>query len=192
LNIQDQNQTHHEALNPPWESGGHMLKKSKKTEDDKGFAYQKFAEQETVSPIQQSETKQQETIIGEKISIEGNIRGNENLVIEGTLKGNIELEKHNFRIGPKGRVEGEVHALNVKVSGQMTGNIQTQGKVEITREADFTGDIRAKSISVEDGAYIKMSVELIKEPDRKSAPAVNSTTFPTPKSTNEPKSQTTK
>jgi cytoskeletal protein CcmA (bactofilin family) len=82
------------------------------------------------------------------------------------MKGNIEMEKHNFAVGSKGRVEGEINAQSVRVSGQMIGNIKTKGKVEITKEADFMGDIRAKSISVEDGAYFKGSIELERERPR--------------------------
>jgi len=87
-----------------------MLKKFKKPEDDKGDAYNKITEQKTVTPISRSETKTEETVIGEKISIEGDVRGEEHLVIEGSLKGNVEMEKNNFTIGSKGRVEGEINA----------------------------------------------------------------------------------
>jgi cytoskeletal protein CcmA (bactofilin family) len=152
-----------------------MLKKGKKPEDNKSDAYDKITEQKTVTPISRSETTSEETVIGEKISIEGNIRGEEHLVIEGSLKGNVEMEKNNFTIGSKGRVEGEIKAQNVKVSGQIIGNIKTQGRVEITKEADFMGDIRAKNISVEDGAYFKGSIELDKEPHRKTALSGKST-----------------
>ena len=87
------------------------------------------------------------------------------------MKGNIQLEKHNFRVGPKGQVEGEIAARNVSVSGEFKGNIKSHEKVELTREADFYGEIKAKSISVEDGAYIKGVIELDREPNRKSAGA---------------------
>ena len=156
--------------------GGDMLKKSKKSEDEKSVIYNKVTEQKPPAPVPLSETNSRQTIIGENISIEGNIRGDEHLVIEGSMKGNVEMEKHNFTVGSKGRVEGEINAQNVKISGQMIGNIKTQGKVEITKEADFIGDIRAKSISVEDGAYFKGSIELDKEPHRKTALAGKSTT----------------
>jgi cytoskeletal protein CcmA (bactofilin family) len=43
------------------------------------------------------------------------------------------------------------------------GNIAANGKVEITKEADFTGEIKAGRISVEDGAYLKAVVELKRE-----------------------------
>lgn len=169
-----------------------MLKKGKKPEDVKSDVYDKITEQKTVTPISRSETTTEETVIGEKISIEGDIRGEEHLVIEGSMKGNVEMEKNNFTIGSKGRVEGEINAQNVKVSGQMIGNIKTHGKVEITKEADFMGDIKAKSISVEDGAYFKGSIELEKEPHRKTALAAKSTTVATTQPLNEPKAQTAK
>ena len=169
-----------------------MLKNGKKTEDDKGFAFDKSTEQETLTPAPSSGNTGEKTVIGENVSIEGNIRGDEHVVIEGSMKGNIELEKHNFTVGSKGRVEGEINAQSVRVSGQMIGNIKTQGKVEITKEADFMGDIRAKSISVETGAYFKGSIELEKEPHRKTALAAKSTTVATTQPLNEPKAQTAK
>ena len=169
-----------------------MLKKGKKPEAVKGDVSDKITEQKTVTPISHLETTTEETVIGEKISIEGDIRGEEHLVIEGSMKGNVGMEKNNFTIGSKGRVEGEINAQNVKVSGQMIGNIKTHGKVEITKDADFMGDIKAKNISVEDGAYFKGSIELEKEPHRKTALAAKSTTVATTQPLNEPKAQTAK
>jgi cytoskeletal protein CcmA (bactofilin family) len=113
--------------------GDDMLKKGKKPEDDKGTTYDKFTEQKPFTPVPRPETTAENTVIGENISIEGNIRGGEHLVIEGSMKGNVEMEKHNFTVGSKGRVEGEIDAQNVKVSGQMIGNIKTQSKVQITK-----------------------------------------------------------
>ena len=110
------------------------------------------------------------TIIGENISIEGGIQGKENLVIEGSVKGNIELEANHLTVGAKGHVEGEIQADSVTVQGQLTGNIKASGKVEITKEADFNGEIRARSISVEDGAMLKAVIELQRESQIKAVP----------------------
>jgi len=110
------------------------------------------------------------TIIGENISIEGSIRGKETLVIEGSVKGKIQLENQHLIVGPKGQVEAEIHADNVTISGRLIGDIQASGKVEITKEADFSGEIKAKSISVEDGAYLKAVIELEREPEKKAVP----------------------
>jgi len=169
-----------------------MLKKGKKPEDINLTAYDKITEQKPLTPAPYPETNSDQTVIGENVSIEGNIRATEHLVIEGSMNGNVEMEKHNFTVGSKGRVEGEIKAQNVKISGQMIGNIKTQAKVEITKEADFIGDIRTKSISVEDGAYFKGSIELDKEPHRKTVLAGKSTTVPAAQPESGPETQTAK
>ncbi len=110
------------------------------------------------------------TIIGENISIEGTLRGKENLIIEGTMKGKIELEQNKLTIGRKGQVEADIQAENITVSGHLTGNIKAKGKVELTKEADFTGEIQTNQISVEDGAYIKAAIEM-EQASQKSKPA---------------------
>jgi cytoskeletal protein CcmA (bactofilin family) len=111
------------------------------------------------------------TVIGQHISVEGVVRGKENLIIEGEMKGSIELEKHRVTVGPRGKVEAEIHADHVKISGRLKGNIHAHGKVELTKAADFSGEIKAKRISVEDGAYLKAVIELQRESDMKEAPA---------------------
>lgn len=136
-----------------------MLRKSKGVKD------------ETV-PASRPDLGEEKTIIGENISIAGDIQGKEDLVIEGSVKGKIELEKHHLTVGSKGQVEAEISADSVTISGQLMGNIKALGKVEITKEADFNGEIKAKRISVEDGAYLKAVIELEREPERKAAPAI--------------------
>ena len=79
------------------------------------------------------------------------------------------MGKHNFIIGSQGRFEGEISAQNLGVSGQLVGNVKIQEKVKFTKEADFFGNIRAKSISVEEGAFFKGFIELDREPHRKAA-----------------------
>lgn len=115
-------------------------------------------------------SKVEKTIIGEKITVEGSIRGEENLIIEGTMKGDVEMEKHNFSVGSKGRIEGEIRAHNVAISGLLHGKVKALGKVEITKDADFYGEIKANSISIEDGAFFKGEIELDREPHRKTDP----------------------
>ena len=100
------------------------------------------------------------TSISHSTSIVGNIKAEEHLIINGTVKGNIEINNYTLFIGPSGKLDGEVHAQNVRVRGQMRGEINAKGTVEITKEADFSGIIRSKDISVEKGAFFDASVEL--------------------------------
>ena len=153
----------------------HMLKTNKNFTNGKKSGSAKFLELSTYSKDSSQKLSNEKTIIGKDIIIEGNIRGREHMVIDGSVKGNIEMETHNFALGPAGKVEGEIHARNISISGQMKGNIKTPGKIEITKEADFQGDILAKSIAVENGAFFKGSVELITEEPRKTFSTEEST-----------------
>ena len=154
-----------------------MLKRTKKDENNTSFSTSDTVEEKpapsTLRPAvsQERYTSDKNTTIGAGITIEGNIRGEENLVIEGAMKGNIEMGKHNFSIGPNGRIDGDINAQNVSINGQFKGAIKALGKVAVSKEANFNGEIKAKSFSVEDGAYFKGVVELDREPHQKSAAA---------------------
>jgi cytoskeletal protein CcmA (bactofilin family) len=127
----------------------------------------KKAEETAVSPV----SREEKTIIGEHISIKGGIEGKEDLVINGSVEGTIKLGGCHLTVGQVGQVEGEIQADNVTISGRLSGNIKALDKVEITKEADFNGEVKAKRISVEDGAYLKAVIELEKEPEKKAVPA---------------------
>jgi cytoskeletal protein CcmA (bactofilin family) len=107
------------------------------------------------------------TIIGEQISVKGSIRGQEDLLVQGSVEGGIDLEGHHVTVGTHGQLEGDVHADNVTISGQVVGNVKVLDKVEITKEAEFNGEIKAKRISVEEGAFLKATIELEREPQAK-------------------------
>ena len=152
-----------------------MLKTNKNFTNGKKSGSAKFFELQSYTKDSGQKLSNEKTVIGKDISIEGNIRGREHMIIDGSVKGNIEMETHDFTLGPAGKVEGEIHARNISISGQMKGNIKTPGKIEITREADFQGDILAKSIAVENGAFFKGSVELIAEPPQQTFSTEEST-----------------
>jgi cytoskeletal protein CcmA (bactofilin family) len=147
-----------------------MLKKRRDTENDHDSGPGTSSFENSYAPVKPVSVSEK-TIIGEQICIEGSIRGRENLLIEGSMKGKIELEEHQVIVGSKGKVEGEIHAKDVTISGRMTGNIQALGKVEITRAAEFNGEVKAGRISVEDGAYIKAVIELDREDKRRPSAA---------------------
>jgi cytoskeletal protein CcmA (bactofilin family) len=143
-----------------------MLRKNKTFNDEKPIGDPSLNEKpiDSTAPTVSSETSAKKTIIGENISIKGSIHGKGDLVIQGAVQGNIDLEKHHLTIGPNGKVEAEINADNVTISGRLAGNINARGKVEITRTAEFSGEIKAKRISVEDGAYLKAVIELQRDP----------------------------
>jgi cytoskeletal protein CcmA (bactofilin family) len=99
------------------------------------------------------------TVIGSSIVIDGEISGEEDLVIQGTVKGRIVL-KENIYVEQSGTVEADIETSNIEVSGQVTGNIVASDKVEIAAGGRAIGDIKAPRILIADGAIFKGNVDM--------------------------------
>ncbi|MFQ5694296.1 MAG: polymer-forming cytoskeletal protein [Nitrospinota bacterium] len=99
--------------------------------------------------------------IGQSLFIKGDVTGSEDLTVEGRVEGRIDLKDHNLTIGPNGRVHAEIHARNISIVGEVTGNVVADEKVELTDTARLIGDIRAPRIAVSDGAKFKGSVDMV-------------------------------
>ena len=102
------------------------------------------------------------TGIGSSLSINGNLRGNEDLHIDGKVKGTITIDNHTLTIGPNGQIEADLQAKNIIVQGRVKGNIQASEKVYIQESAQVFGDIIAADISVMDGAHFEGNAKIQK------------------------------
>ena len=100
-----------------------------------------------------------QTVIGSSIVIDGEIAGDENLVVRGTVKGKIALKESLFVEG-SGVVEADIDSASVEVAGQVTGNIVARERVELKAESKVVGDIRSPRILIADGAMFKGSVDM--------------------------------
>jgi cytoskeletal protein CcmA (bactofilin family) len=99
------------------------------------------------------------TVIGSSISIDGEITGNEPLVIQGTVKGRIQLTESVF-IENSAQVEADLEVESVEVGGVVTGNISAASKVELKAESKMVGDIRSPRILIADGALFKGNIDM--------------------------------
>jgi cytoskeletal protein CcmA (bactofilin family) len=99
------------------------------------------------------------TIIGSSIVIDGEISGEEDLVIQGTVKGKIVL-KENLIVETSGVVEADIETSNVTISGQVTGNIHASQRVELRADGRMVGDLKAPRILIADGASFKGNVDM--------------------------------
>ena len=99
------------------------------------------------------------TIIGNSIIIDGEISGDEELVIQGTVKGKIALQE-NLHVENGGVVEADIQTQTITISGQVTGNVAAKEKVEIRADGKMVGDIKAPRITIADGATFKGNVDM--------------------------------
>ena len=99
------------------------------------------------------------TVIGSTIVIDGEINGDEDLTIRGTIKGRISLSASLF-VENSGTVEADIETDNVEISGNVTGNIAASDKVELRTDGRMVGDIKAPRILIADGAVFKGNVDM--------------------------------
>ena len=104
--------------------------------------------------------------IGKAVMIKGQIFSREDLVIDGEVEGTVEATDHRVTVGPNGKVHAGVKAREIVVLGGITGNVEAAEKIDIRKDAKLVGDIKTTRIVIEDGAYFKGSIDIIK-PDAK-------------------------
>jgi cytoskeletal protein CcmA (bactofilin family) len=98
------------------------------------------------------------------------ITGVEDLYIDGQVDGAIDLTGHNLTVGAKGRVKANVVARNIFVEGNLEGNVQASEKVEIRKTGSLRGDLTTAGVTIEDGAYFKGSIDIVKVSAAAAAP----------------------
>ena len=107
--------------------------------------------------------------IGKAVRIVGQVYSKEELYIDGDLEGTLEAMEHKLIIGPNGTVHATITAREVVVLGSIQGNVEAVDKIEIRKDAKLVGDIRTARIIIEDGAYFKGSIDIVKADALKSA-----------------------
>ncbi len=108
-------------------------------------------------------------VLGKSAIVKGQILSREDLTIDGEVEGTIEMQEHRLTIGPNGKVRASVKAREVIVLGTLHGNVETGDRLDIRKEAKLVGDIRTARIVIEDGAYFKGNVDIVRAEVPKSA-----------------------
>lgn len=95
-----------------------------------------------------------DTIIGPSSTIEGKINATGTVRIDGTYTGDI-FTNEDVIVGENGVINGNIHANNVSISGEVNGNIICKGLLDLLPSGRLDGDIEVKKISICDGAVFK-------------------------------------
>lgn len=120
------------------------------------------------APIEHKNTEHKIATIGPSISIQGDISGEGNLVIEGRVHGGIDLRQHEVTIGRSGQVEADVKAKRICVEGSVKGNLF--GEEVIVRESgQVDGDATAPQVTLENGCQFRGKINMDPQGGGKSA-----------------------
>jgi cytoskeletal protein CcmA (bactofilin family) len=113
------------------------------------------------SPARSSTPASREAaVIGPSIHIDGDVRGEEDLLIEGEVSGTVQLKNNSLTIGPQGKVRADVYAHSIYVDGYLEGDLFGSERVHIRKSAQVKGNVTSPRVSVEDGAKFKGAIEM--------------------------------
>lgn len=112
------------------------------------------------------------TILGPSVTLRGDLAADEDLTIEGKFDGTLHLPAHCLTVGPQGQVKADVQTSRAVVQGTVTGNITASERIEIRKTGKVMGDLVAPGIAIEDGAYFKGSIEIVREDSTATLPAL--------------------
>jgi cytoskeletal protein CcmA (bactofilin family) len=104
-----------------------------------------------------------QTLLGGSVVLKGELSANEDLLIEGQFEGSINLKDHCLTVGPHGQVKADINARQVIVNGSVNGKICARDKIEIRRTGNVVGDLTSAGVAIEDGAYFKGSIEILRD-----------------------------
>lgn len=130
-----------------------------------------------------SATSTYEGLIGQRMVIEGDLRFSGGLMVEGTVKGSIQADSDTdavLVISPQGRIEGQLHAPQVELSGTIEGDIIASERLILGSSAKVHGNIYYKLLEMAAGAQVSGQMIFQETPQRRlAAPTSDSPADPT-------------
>jgi cytoskeletal protein CcmA (bactofilin family) len=109
--------------------------------------------------------------------IKGEISTREELLVDGQVEGS--LQSHSLlTVGPNGKVQADIKAREVVIYGSVRGNVEVVEKIAIREQGSLVGDIKAAGISIDDGAYFKGSIDIVRPEPKVTAKPVRTEPAP--------------
>lgn len=98
--------------------------------------------------------------IGKSVVISGEVKGSEDLIVDGRVEGTVTLTESRLTIGPNASVQADLFARDVLIQGKVNGNVVASGRVELRAGCSMEGNISAARLAVEDNAVFRGKVDL--------------------------------
>lgn len=111
-------------------------------------------------PAATTSARREAAVIGSSIQIDGDLRGQEDLLIDGEVNGTIQLKNNSLTVGSQGKVKANVYAKEIHVDGFVEGDLFASERVSIRKTAQVRGNVVSPRVSLEEGARFKGSIEM--------------------------------
>ncbi len=92
-------------------------------------------------------------------AIEGTIKANSDIRVDGTIKGKLYCDSKVI-IGPTGRVEGEVRCQNAVIEGKFEGVLEVKELLNIRETATVDGDVTTGKLIIQPGGIFNVTCKM--------------------------------
>lgn len=113
--------------------------------------------------------------VGKTMRLRGDMSSDEELYMDGEIEGTLEV-RHRLTIGPNGKVKANIKAKELVVRGSIQGNVEATERIMIMNGASIVGDVKTAGIVIEDGAFFKGGIDILRPEIKKPEPT--SSTLP--------------
>jgi cytoskeletal protein CcmA (bactofilin family) len=140
-----------------------MFERSKRETSEEGGTFPTFETREAAKTPESRPRAREAAVIGPSIQINGDLSGEEDLIIQGKVTGTIQLKEKSLTVGTQGQVDANVLAHSVIVEGEVKGDLYGSERVAIRKTGIVHGNIVSPKVSLEEGCRFKGSIDMDQE-----------------------------
>ena len=111
---------------------------------------------------------ERQAVLGPSIKIKGSLSGEEDLLIEGHVEGEVSFKHHAVTVGKRGKVDADLYCKSIFVEGEVHGNLYGEDLVVVRKSANVHGNAVAPRVSLEDGSQFHGAIDM--QPKQAAAP----------------------
>ncbi len=98
--------------------------------------------------------------LGPSVTVRGDLTGEEDLLIEGQLEGEVVVRQHSVTVGPSGRLTADVYGKRVVVEGEVTGSLYGVEEVVVRKAGSVQGSAVSPRVTIESGASFRGQIDM--------------------------------
>ncbi len=116
----------------------------------------------TKEPAGESSARTGSTRLGSTISVQGDLEGHEDAVVEGLFKGKITLPSGTLTVARGAKVEAEVRVRGLILHGELTGTVFAAERIQVSETGRMNGNVVTPKIAISNGAQFKGGIKIEK------------------------------
>ena len=99
------------------------------------------------------------SILLSDVSIEGDLVEKDKIILDAKVTGDIKAEE--IITHSKSNINGNISSKDASLGGKLKGNINSD-RIKVKRTADIEGVLNQKTLSIEEGATLRIKTETVK------------------------------